>query len=258
MDEKDLIKKLEKLDLPDIEIKSHKDALRMALISSGNFQRVSFMGVLKRAFFVAAPALGLLIFLGIVFIGPKITEAKAMNIARQDPEIQRLMGEQEISFKDVKIKDGRAYLLLNLPEKKQAGEKVLPIGKNDSGRMEATEGVMIEVNLNQNKVNNIQTIKGEAFYPLSGREEEEAEEIAANEESVREILPRQAKIEKVQTLLPKNLRLSDTDHKVEVVSDKDSPKRAKVHYVSDGKKWIIQVNLTEKKVEGVRYSESEE
>lgn len=254
MDDKDLIKKLNNLDLPDIEIKSHKDTLRMALISSGNFQRASFVGVFKKAFLVGAPAFGLLIFLAIVFIEPKITEARAIKIARQDPEVQRLMGENEISFKDVKIKDGKAYLLLKLPEEKQAGEKV----KNDSGEMDSSEGAMIEVNLNQNKVNNIKAIKGEEFSPLNSEEKEEAGEIAANEESIREILPRQAKIEKVQTLLPKNLRLSDKDHRVEVVSDEDSPKRAKVHYSSDGKKWIIQVNLTEKKVEGVRYSESGE
>lgn len=50
MEEKDLIKKLETLELPEIELKSHKENLKMALLNSDYFKKQDFFEIFRNIF----------------------------------------------------------------------------------------------------------------------------------------------------------------------------------------------------------------
>ncbi|MCD6500552.1 hypothetical protein J7K42_00845, partial [bacterium] len=52
----------------------------------------------------------------------KLQIAKAMEIAKNDPQIQQLMKDYGVEIKEVKLQDGKAYVLLALPEEKLPSE----------------------------------------------------------------------------------------------------------------------------------------
>ncbi len=68
MEEKDLIKKLENIEVPEIKIKSHRKNLKVALLSSDCFQKRDFFQVFKKPLAIAVPALILLLLLGVNII----------------------------------------------------------------------------------------------------------------------------------------------------------------------------------------------
>ncbi|MCD6283690.1 hypothetical protein J7J12_00330, partial [bacterium] len=111
MKKEDLIKKLENIKTPEIEIQSHKQRLKMALLSSGYFKENSIMFWTKRLI-PAGIALALILAIGFGVIQPKLQIAKAMEIAKKDPQIQQLMKDYGVEIKQVKLKNGKAYVLL--------------------------------------------------------------------------------------------------------------------------------------------------
>jgi len=255
MEDENLIKKLENIELPDIEIESHKQRLRMALLNSEHFRKPDFLGLFKKSLAFVFPVLLLLLILGITVIQPKLTEAEALKISKNDPVVQKLMEEKNLALKEVKVKDDKAYVLLNLPEAEPQKGKALSIEiQKAEDEIKNIEGAIIEINLQQKKVAEIKKIEGEEVSPLANQEKEEAKEIVGAEEIIKEIIPSQAKIEKIQASLPRKLLLIEKNQEIGVAPQPMAEKRAQVHYISDGKKWIIQVNLTEKRVEGVQYS----
>ncbi|MCD6233182.1 hypothetical protein J7J81_02265, partial [bacterium] len=76
MKKEDLIKKLENIKTPDIEIQSHKQRLKMALLSSGYFKKKPIMFWTKRLV-PAGIALALILVVGFTVIQPKLQIAKA-------------------------------------------------------------------------------------------------------------------------------------------------------------------------------------
>jgi len=258
MEDKDLIKKLENIELPEIEIQSHKRRLRIALINSDYFlQKSNFLEIFKKSLAFAIPALVLLIVFGITTIQPRLIEAKALRIARSNPEIRKLMEEKGMVLSEVKVIDGKAYVLLNPLEEPELIEGKTPaikIQKAEEDEIEDMEVAIVEVNLEQKEVAKINPIKWEDIAPLVNKEKESAKEIVETEEILEQIIPEGAKIEKVQSSLPKKLLLVEKDNEVEVVPHPQAKKRAQIHFVLDGKKWVIQVNLVEKRIEKIQYS----
>jgi len=255
MEDEDLIRKLESVEIPEIEIPSHKRRLKMALLGSDYFQKSSFFEIIKKPLVWAVPTLALLITIGVIVIQPRLIEAKALTIAKNNPEIKKLLEEKDMVLSEVKIKDGRAYVLLNPPEEiKPTGETfAIKIQKTEE-EMEDIEGAIIEVSLEQKEVAKINPIKGEDIFPLADKEKESAKEIVETEEILEGVIPKGAKIEKINSSLPQKLRLIEKDDKVEVIPQSEVKKRAQVYYIFDGKKWVIKVNLTEKRVEEIQYS----
>lgn len=257
MEDEDLIKKLERIELPQIEIESHQRKLKMALLSSDYFQKLSFFEIFKKSLIFAVPTLVLLIIFGLTVIQPKLIEAKALEIAKNNPEIKKLMEEKNLVLSEVKIKDGRAYLLLNPPEEAEIPEGKTPaikIQKTKEEEIEEIEGAIIEVNISQKKVAKINPIRGEEISPLAENEKVTAKEIVEKEEILEEIIPEGAKIEKIQSFLPQKIRLVEKNDEIEIVPHPEVEKRAQVQYIFDGKKWLIKVNLAEKRVEEIKYS----
>ena len=121
MKKEDLIKKLENIKTPEIEIQGHKQRLKMALLSSGYFKEEKIMNPIMfwtKRLIPAGVALALVLAIGFSVIQPKLQIAKAMEIAKNDPQIRQLMKDYGLEIKQVKVQDGKAYVLLTLPEEK--------------------------------------------------------------------------------------------------------------------------------------------
>lgn len=165
------------------------------------------------------------------------------------------MEENNMILGEIKVRDGKAFILLNPAEEKKLEEETSTIRiQKTEDEISDTEGAIVEINIKQKEVVKINSIKSEDIVPLAEDEKASAQEIVEAEEILKELIPKEAKIEKINPSFPKNIKLTEEDDEVEVVPQAAAQKKAKVHYTLDGKKWVIEVNLTEKKVEKVQYS----
>lgn len=253
MREEDLIKELENLKIPEIEIKSHKKRLKAALLSSEYFQRPDFFRIFKKSIVFTAPILSLIIVLGFFVIKPELNEANALKLARNNPEIKRLLEEKNMVLGDVKVSGDKAYVLLNQAQTELIGQEIIALKFEEEGEQNI-EGAIIEVDIKKREIVKIAPIEGKDVFLLKAQDKEIAKEIVDSELMLKEIIPREAKIEKIQSSLPKKLSLIKEDGNIRAVLHPESKKEANVYYVFDGKKWVVQVNLTERKVKEIKYS----
>ena len=279
MKKEDLIKKLENIETPDIEIQSHKQRLKMTLLSSRYFKEKTIMFWTKRLV-PTGVALALLIVLGFTVINPKLMKARAMEIAKNDPQIKELIEEYGVEIKEVKLQDGKAYVLLTLPEEKLPPVPMLGGEETDSkalsmrgpgqfyivyqnpetGEIIESSGSVAEIDLKAKKVEKLELIEKLQIdiTPLTEEEKARAIEIARSEPKIQEMIPDLEEREViVKPMPPLKLRLDeDPDDGVEITSaDPKEDKRANVIFKSDEMQDIITVNLTTGKVEGaVSYS----
>jgi len=136
MKEEELIKTLESVELPEIELQSHQRRLRMALLNSGYSRRqwgvpilelaksklkgvrdtmirelVSRQPVWKTAL---ASALAVVLIMGLAITLPGLTgqspEALAADIAQNSPEVRALVGGEPVAL-NTTVTDGTAYVL---------------------------------------------------------------------------------------------------------------------------------------------------
>ena len=280
MKKEDLIKKLENIKTPEIEIQSHKQRLKMALLSSGYFKEKPIMFWTKRLV-PAGITLALILVVGFTVIQPKLQIARAMEIAKKDPQIQQLMKDYGLEIKEVKLQDGKAYVLLSLPEEKLppvpalAGEETgskkgmrgpgqffIAYQDPKTGEIIETSGSVAEIDLKAKKVKKLEMVEKMKINitPLTEKEKARAIEIAKSNPKIQEMIPDLEQREViVKALPPLKLRLDeDPDNGMEVTSaDPNEEKRANVIFKFDEYQDIITVNLTTGKVEGaVSYSTS--
>ncbi|MFO7712170.1 MAG: hypothetical protein R6V51_03020 [Dehalococcoidia bacterium] len=112
MKEEDLIRELENLETPDIDLPGHRQSLKAALINSDRFRRRTPMGWARILAPVAA-AVALMAFFGFVnLIQPELHTARAMEIARTDAQVRALMTDYGLDIAEVKLQDGEAFVLL--------------------------------------------------------------------------------------------------------------------------------------------------
>ena len=276
MKKEDLIKKLENIKTPDIEIQSHKQRLKMALLSSGYFKEKPIMFWTKRLV-PAGITLALILVVGFTVIQPKLQIAKAMEIAKKDPQIQQLMKDYGVEIKEVKLQDGKAFVLLALPEEKLPselekralgseetgmrgpGQMFMAYQNPETGEIIEFSGSVAEIDLKAKKVERLEMVETMKFNltPLTEEEKARAIEIAKSEPKIQEMIPDLEQKVIVKPLPPLKLRLDeDPDNGMEVTSaDPNEEKRANVIFKSDEYQDIITVNLTTGKVEGaVSYS----
>lgn len=140
MNEEELIKKLERVDLPKIEVQGHRRRLRMALLQSQYFEEepkvavsnqakskmkgginmlkglISWRPVWKLALvstLVLALIVGSALLIPSLF-GPS-PEVRAAEIARISPEVRALVGGEPV-IRGVKVVGGTGYVLCQGPE----------------------------------------------------------------------------------------------------------------------------------------------
>jgi hypothetical protein len=196
MKEEDLIKKLENVELPDIELQGHKRRLRMALLDDGYSRREQKNAILElakskvkgvkdtmiRGLISQQPVwktavvgiLAIALVLGLSLTIPSLTTdsvyAQAENIVRNSPEVHKALGEEkEIKVINVDIQDYEGTV----------------IAQGKSGTISA------KVDLNTNSVIDV------AIFEI---DEQAAIEIAEADPGVKELLDSGATIGKVSTL----------------------------------------------------------
>lgn len=259
MENNDLIKKLENIELPEIGIQNHKRELRIALLDSKHFQKSNFLEILKKFFIFTVPSLALLILVGVTIIQPRLIENRAIAVAKSSSEVQKLIAEENMNLQEVKVKDDKAYVLFNLPEERGAARvPAIQLQRRSSEEAKNIEGAIVKIDLNKKTIDRIKIIEAQDILSLTNQEKEAAKEIIRKEAIVREVLLEGYIVEKVEIVFPGKLRLIERDDEILVAGDPSAEKKVQVHYTSDGKRWIIQVNLTEEKVEGIQYSPENE
>ncbi len=275
MEFKDLEKKLENIKAPDIEIQSHKQNLKMALLSSGYPAKSGTIMFYTKRLIPVGVALALILVVGFTVIQPRLQIARAMEIAKNDPQIKELMVEYGVEIKEVKLQDGKAYVLLTLPgenlppelEERTLGaeEEVTPKGvmrgpgqfyisylDSATGKITQSSGSIAEIDLKAKKVRKIELIEKLQIdiIPLTEEEKTRAIEIAKSEPKIREMIPDLEEREIiVKPLPPLKLYLVETFDGVRTESEEEV-KRVNVIFKSDEYQDIITVNLTTSKVEG--------
>jgi hypothetical protein len=257
MKNEDLIKKLENVRLPEISSESHKAKLRLALLDSGCFKQPDFWGTFRRYAVFAAPALAVFIILGItVAVRPKLAEAQVLGIIKNNPEVQKIISEQELTLDEIKIKDGKAYVLLSHSEDsgEPVGTSTIKITKTQESDFATTGAAVVEINLKKKEVLRIKSIGRQDINPLGDEEKDSAKEIINDEDVVSDIIPESAEVEEIQSAVPKEIHLEEQDGEIKAVSGNKSDRRAEVQYKLNGEKWVVKVNLDEKRVEEINYS----
>jgi len=265
MKKEELIKKLENVVLPEIELQSHKLRLKLVLLNSGNFKKKA-SGLWTRRLVPLGLALSFAIAFAVIVVNPKLMEAKAMEIIRQDPQIQKFMKENGAVIKEVKIKGEKGYVLLLLPE-----AKVLPLPEEELtkegtpasgseialGEKAAPQflvGSIVRVNLKAKKVDNVEKLMEDnvPVTPLTKEEKVRAIEIIKNESEIKKMVPpvEETKIS-VRAIPSLKLHLEEDNDKIRVSPEPKEDKRASVILKFKGKQRTVTVNLTQEKVEGV-------
>jgi hypothetical protein len=261
MKEEELINKLNNASLPQIKLKTHQENLRRKLLNSDYFEKPDFFEILKKSLVFGIPASVVLVILGVVLIQPKLNEAEAIKIAKDNPAIKEIIEQKKMMLGEVKIKNGTAYVLLSPPQNEELEfkdeEKTIQIKiqeKEDESEDEM-EGAVIEIELDKKKVKQINPIKSDDIYPLAEKDLESAKNIVDKEEIIKDILPKERKIDKIESSLPLKMKLKEENNEIKVVPDSaKEDKKANIYYSSNGKKWVVKVNLFKERVEEIRYS----
>jgi len=242
MELNDLIKKLENIELPNIEVKSHRQKLKMALLTSRYFKPKTSSFWLKNALPFAS-AFALAIFLLVTIVNPKLIEVKAMGIAKNDPQIKKIMSESGFSIKELKIKNGKAYALLTRIE------------QDLSLSGEAT-GTVAQINLDSDKVETINNVNI-PLADLTDAEKTKAIDIIKNDPKTKDLIA-STSAEKIilKSLASLMLNLQDDDEdKVELSFGNNQDKIIVAMFDNNGRQYTIIVNLTQNKIEKVNVGE---
>lgn len=199
MREEELIKKLESVELPDIELQSHRRRLRMALLDAGYLQRQREVAILElaksrvkggidtmiRGLVSRQPVwktavigvLAVALIAGLAIALPSLTgqspEALAADIAQNSPQVRAALGGGEVQEVKVKV----------------VGDKGTVIFVTEMGLV-----VTAEVDLKSKKVITV-TVTGRP--KLTEADEQKASDIAKADPRVQELLNKGASITKV-------------------------------------------------------------
>jgi len=255
MEEKNLIEKLEKTSLPEIEIPSHKRKLGQILLSKYHREKRNWavFNIFQKTIPIGI-AIILIFFAVNNLIYPSYNLAKAKEIALRDPQIKELIEKGGV-IKDVKIIKNRAYVLIQpakeeIIEEPQIAEKeVLGIQKTEESRKEGATVALAEINIKEEKVVKIEKIVPPVI-PLTEEEKEKIQEITQNNPEIQKNIPKEAKIKEVIPS-PPQLKLIKKGEGVQVLPEEKE--EAIVIYQLDKSRWQGKVNLREERVEEIKF-----
>ena len=245
MTEEELIKKLEGINFPKIEVESHRRRLRMALLQTQYFEELpgkvsalksklkggidtmkglfSWRPVWKPAL-VGTLALALIIG-SALFVPPLFgpsPQALAADIAQNNPEVQELLGDDSIVVKKVQVVDGVGQVVCEAS-----------VGTFALAKVDLEGGRLIEV----------EKIK---MPELTKEEEARAIEIAKADPEVKELLDKGAMVDRVfPTFGMVVLNVEDGKTKIETSVS------VTVELSLDNEKWIVYVDLDKGKTETI-------
>jgi len=157
MKHEDLMKRLENLETPEIELLGHRQALRAVLLSSGRFRGRTIMDWAK----ILAPVTAVVLLIAVVgffnVIQPRLQMAQAREIAMSDPQVQQLMMENALEITEVRLQEGEAYVLLGCQARSweaDTGGDILTVpGEESTSTGNITvSGYILKVDLAEDKV----------------------------------------------------------------------------------------------------------
>jgi hypothetical protein len=157
MKHEDLMKRLENLETPEIELLGHRQALRAVLLSSGRFRERTIMDWAK----ILAPVTAAVLLIAVVgffnVIQPRLQMAQAREIAMSDPQVQQLMMENALEITEVRLQEGEAYVLLGCQARSweaDTGGDILTVpGEESTSTGNITvSGYILKVDLTEDKV----------------------------------------------------------------------------------------------------------
>jgi hypothetical protein len=265
MEKEDLIKKLEEIKLPEIEIKNHRERLKLALLKNylRETKRGEFFGFLRKA--VPAAAF-LVIFCFLIFnnlIFPKYNLARAKEIALQSDEIKSWI-DKGATIKDAKVIDGKAYILIQPAESE---EKIIETKENQNisefkseaiapsatpiAKEEEFKGAMAEINIKEKKISNIENL-APTVADLIENKKEKVLEIASKSQDIQKIIPKEAEILDINVSTPR-FKLTKRGNSISVQPEPETEEKASIIYRSDGNRWEGKINLTKEEVEEINF-----
>jgi len=235
MEEKDLIKKLEKIELPEIEIPSHKEKLKLILESQYLKEKKGWeiFPIWKRVL-IPAGTVAVIIIIALLIsnlIFPQYTLAQVEEIALKNPQIKELI-EKGAEIKDIKIIKDKGYVLVG-PKEAVFQTKQLE------------EGALVEINLKAKKVSRIDKITPQVS-PLTEQEKENVKKTIEKPGILKLGEPEITEIKAVPSFPQK---LIEKDKKIELLPEK----RASVIYKIGEKQWEGQVNLQKEIMESTKF-----
>lgn len=254
MKEEELIKKLESIDLPRIEVQSYRRRLRMALLDSEYFREQPEVGVFSLAkskmkggintmkgliswrpiwkpALVSTLAIALIVS-SALFVPSLVSpsaETLAADIAKNSPEVRALVGGEPVAL-ETEITNGTAYVLCS----GRSGESAISI---------------VDV-VNKTELQVVQ-IKSE-LPELSEEQKAKAIEIVKANSTAQQLLSNGGTIAKV-VYYPMPVKMKVGDDKLTLEEDKTGSVIAGVMIVApykddDEALWLFQVDLAKEKV----------
>ncbi len=244
MNKEELIQKLEKIKVPEIELASHKRKLRAYLLSQYPIQEVfSFFKKALPIGFVFIILLAL-VFETSIFQGPDIVTAK--DIAMKDPRFKALIEEGGI-IKDTQLADSKGYMLVRLDKPKELSYQDKTMVVSGTASKEPVSEFLIEIDFKEKKVSQIKELPLPDLF-LSEQDKEKITLISEESEAIKKAIPQEAVIEEIKPDLPQT-KLVKKGNKVEA----ESAIKATVIYKADGKKWQAMIDFEENKVESIEF-----
>ena len=250
----DLIKKLEEISFPEIEIPGHKRKLRETLFGKyPEEKRIwAVFNILQKTIPLGIAII--LIFFAINnLIYPHYNLSKAKEIALKNPQVKELI-EKGGKIKDIEIIKNQAYLLVQpIREEEMAIPELEKMGAAGVRKAEKEEisGALIQVNLKGKEINKIEKLSPQAI-PLAEKEEGLAKEIAEKNPQIQEIIKKEAKIKEINPLPSYQMKLLKEDDSIKVVPEE---KKVQIIYEFDNNLLKGEVDLIEGRVKKVELQE---
>jgi hypothetical protein len=261
MEKEDLIKKLEGLSTPDIEMPAHKQRLRAFLLAKyyPEKKRVALFSLFQKLLPVGALAVIGLALLINNFVFPRYTPAQAQEIALQSPKIQDWIAKGA-TMQDIEIIDGKAYILIQ-PEEKEAATNAeqapVPAVVKDQGvdrRVEEKimaeenfKGALAEIDMKEKRISKVEEL-APSIESLTAAKKEKTEEIARKNPEI----PKEAEILDVKVSIPR-LKMLKKGNSVQISPEPESNEKASIIYEFDKKQWEGKINLEKEEVEEIKF-----
>jgi len=257
MEKDDLIRKLEEMSLPEIEIKSHKERLNLALMKKyyPERKRAEVFNIFKKLVPAGAVAVILFVFIFNNLNSPKYNLAKAKKIALENNEIKNWL-QQGSTIKDIKLADGRAYVLIEPPEAKKEEKELMPANLKSEGAFQESEeikenfrGALAEVNIKERKISNIEKLAPAAIDLIKSKKDK-ALDIANKSQEVQDKIPKEAEVLNIEVHTPK-FRISNEGGSVSAIPETEAEEKASIIYQFDENQCEGKVDLNKERLEEI-------
>ncbi len=242
-----MIKKMENMEMPPIEIRDHKQRLKMALLDSECFKERTSIFSFKRIVFPISAVAVTIFFLSVVVINPRLMEASAMEIANNDPQIKKMISENGMFIKEIKVKDGKAFALLVSVERDLKSLSVEETGS------------VAEIDISGSKVEKVNNISLSGIFLSSEEEKTKTLAVLGNDPQTKDLF---SKVNKDKVILKPitslRLDIEDDDDKVLLSFGGGEDKIMAALFEIGGSQYFATVNLTQEKIEKVQAKNPEE